>query len=112
MIEIQEISIPEDCRIINHDFYTYDPLNAFNEADSYKYLNEDIFQCVFPEQNLIVDVGWFGDIPSNRGEFRIHIIINENWDFPFNVIHSKSVEEVKELLHKIFKYYSKKEFFN
>lgn len=105
-----EISLPEDCRFINHDFYEYDPENSFNEKYSLLYLNEDLFQCVFPEQNLIIDIGWFGDKTLNLGEFRIHVIMNENWDFPFQVIHSKSVTEVKELLMKILKYYSNKEF--
>lgn len=108
MITLQEILLPEDCRIINHDFYTYDPFNEFNEADSLQYLNEDIFQCVFPAQNLIIDIGWYGNIATNQGEFRIHVIINENWDFPFNVIHSKSVDEAKEVLLKILKYYDTK----
>jgi len=110
MITLQHIELPEDCRIINHDFYTYNPLKNFNEADSFEYLSEDIFQCVFPDQNLIIDIGWYGDLATNQGEFRIHVIMNENWDYPFNVIHSKSVDEVKELLLKIFKYYSTKEY--
>ena len=82
--------------------------NEFNEADSLQYLNEDIFQCVFPAQNLIIDIGWYGNVATNQGEFRIHVIINENWDFPFNVIHSKSVDEAKEVLLKILKYYDTK----
>ena len=60
--------------------------------------------------HLLIDLGWYGNIETNQGEFRIHIIINENWDFPFNIIHSKSVEEVKTILTKIFQYYTTKVF--
>lgn len=108
MIEIQNINFPEDCNIINNDFYNYNPLNAFNKTDSLKYLNEDLLQCSFPEDNIIIDLGWYGDIETNKGEFRIYIILNENWEIPFNIIYSKSVEETKELLIKILDYYTRK----
>lgn len=107
MIKIQDINFPKDCKIINHDFYNYDPVNAYNKAHSLKYLNEDILQCTFPEEELIIDLGWYGDIDTNKGEFKIYIIQNENWEIPFNIIHSKSVEEIKELLNKILDYYRK-----
>ena len=109
MIRIQKINFPLDCRIINNDFHSYDPLNSFNEADSLKYLNEDLLQCSFPEDDMIIDLGWYGDLISNKGEFRIYIIKNENWEIPFNIIHSKSVEEIKNLLTKILQYYTRTE---
>lgn len=109
MIRIQKINSPLDCRMVYNDFYSYDPLNSFNEEDSIKYLNEDLLQYTFPEDDLIIDLGWYGDIISNKGEFRIHIIQNENWDIPLNIIHSKSVVEVKDLLTKILHYYTRTE---
>ena len=109
MIEIQKIEFPEDCTVINHDFYNYDPTLSFNKADNLKYLNEDLLQCAFLEDELIIDLGWYGDVNTNQGEFRIYIIQNENWEIPFNIIHSKSVDETKDLLHKILEYYTRKE---
>ena len=108
MIKIQDINFPEDCQIVNHDFYDYNPLDSYNKPDSLKYLNEDLLQCSFPEDEVIIDLGWYGDITANKGEFRIHIIQNENWEIPFNIIHSKSVDETKELLIKILDYYTRK----
>ena len=107
MIRIQEINFPLDCRIVNNDFYSYDPINSFNEADSLKYLHEDLLQCSFPEEAMIIDVGWYGDITVNKGEFRIYIIKNENWDIPLNIIYPKSAVETKILLNKILQYYTK-----
>ena len=107
MIKIQKINFPTDCKVINNDFYNYDPVNAFNKADSSKYLNEDLLQCSFPEDDLIIDLGWYGDIISNKGEFKIQIIKLQNWEIPFNVIHSKSTEEVKTILTKILQYYTR-----
>ena len=107
MIRIQKINFPADCRIINNDFHDYDPLNSFNEEDSLKYLNEDLLQCSFPKDDLIIDLGWYGNVISNQGEFRIYIIKYQNWDIPFNVIHSKSVEEIETLMTKTLQYFSK-----
>lgn len=108
MISIQKIDFPIDCKDIQNDFYNYDPEQAYNVSDSLQYLNEDLFQCSFPEDDVIIDLGWFGDIPSNKGEFRIYIIKNENWEIPFNIIYSKSVDEIKDLLIKVLQYYTKK----
>ena len=106
MIEILKINFPIDCHIIHNEFYNYDPVNSFNEADSLNYLNEDLLQVAFPEEDMIIDLGWYGDISSNKGEFRIYLIKNENWEIPVNIIHSKSVEEIKSLLTKILEYYT------
>ncbi len=107
MIKIQEIDFPLDCRIIFHEFHNYDPVNSFTTADSLNYLNEDLLQCSFPLDDMIIDLGWYGDILSNKGEFRIYIIQHENWDFPSNIIYSKSAEETKDLLTKILQYYTR-----
>lgn len=107
MIGIQKIDFPLDCMIILHDFHNYDPVTSFNVENSLKYLNEDLLQCSFPLDDIIIDLGWYGDIVSNKGEFRIQVIQHENWDFPFNTIYSKSAEEVKSLLTKILQYYSR-----
>lgn len=102
----QEINIPADCLLIKHDFYNYDPKTNFKDEDSLKFLNEDLFQCKFPLENLTIDLGWYGDIDSNKGEFKIYIIEGENWEVPLNTIHPKSTEEAKVLLNKIIEYYT------
>jgi len=106
MITIQKINFPPDCEIENNDFYDYDPVNSYTEAKSLKYLNEDLLQCTFPEEDIIIDLGWYGDIKTNKGGFRIYIIQNENWEIPLNILHSKYVEETKEILLKILQYYT------
>ena len=107
MIKIQEINLPIDCILVNNDFYDYDPSESFTEEDNLKYLNEDLFQCSFPIDHLIIDLGWYGDVATNTGEFRIQVIQNENWDIPFNSSYSKSAEEAKEILVKILAYFSR-----
>ena len=43
---------------------------------------------------------------KTNGEFKIQIIQHGNWEIPFNVIHSKSAKEAKNLLIKILYYYT------
>jgi hypothetical protein len=107
MIRIQDINFPLDCKIITNEFHSYDPVNSFNAVHSLKYLNEDLLQCSFPAEDMIIDLGWYGDITSNKGEFRIYLIKNENWEIPFNIIYSKSAEEIKNLLINILQYYTR-----
>ena len=56
---------------------------------------------------MVIDLGWYGDTALNKGEFRISIIIKENWEVPFNVLYSKSVVETKNIISKIFQYYTR-----
>lgn len=109
MIKIQEIDFPSDCTVINNDFYDYDPVNSFDRADSEKYLNEDLLQCAFPKDDVIIDLGWYGDVKTSKGEYRIQVIKHENWDEPFSVFYSKSTEEAKDFLTKILTYYTRDE---
>lgn len=106
MIRLQAIDFPADCKVIHHDFYTYDPVNNFNESDNLDYLYEDLLQCKFEEDDMIIDLGWYGNIADNQGEFKIQMIQNENWEIPFKVFHSKSVHEIKEILIKVLEYYT------
>jgi hypothetical protein len=106
MIKLQNINFPEDCKIIIHKFHDYDPENSFSEENNFDYLSEDLFQCEFPEESIIIDLGWYGDIMSSKGKFKIQIIQDENWEVPVNVIHSKSVGETATLLNKILDYYT------
>ena len=106
MIKLHKINFPKDCELIHHEFHSYDPQNSFTEADSIKYLHEDLLQCYFEEDNLIIDLGWYGNLKENRGEFKIQLIKDENWEIPFEVICSKSMEDIMTYLLKILKYYT------
>ena len=106
-ISMQNIDFPADCEVINHVFSDYEPSVSHNLVDSVIYLSEDLLQCAYPADDLIIDLGWYGDIKSGKGEFRILIIKNENWEIPSNTIHSKSALEVKDLINKILAYYTR-----
>lgn len=106
MIELQEIKSPKNGLITTHEFYTYDPLNEFNIEHSVNFLSEDLLQCFFPVEDVKVDLGWYGNVRENKGEFRIHIIQSENWEYPVKTIYSKDVDEIKTLLENIFRHFA------
>ena len=110
MSQLHQIRVPTDCRIIHHEFCRYELESELLLEKNTNYLSENLFQCEFPEHDLKIDLGWYGYISAQSGEFRIQLIVNENWEHPFNTIYSKSSSEVKELLHNIFNYYSSQEF--
>lgn len=101
MIKLHNFIFPSDCVVIRNEFYDYDPSEEFNAENCQKYLSEDLFQCAFPSDDLIIDLGWYGDVESGRGEFKILVIKNENWEIPANEIYLKSVEEVKQVIQKV-----------
>ena len=106
LIDRVEIEIPNDCHLIRHDLFKYDPTTDFSVSANLKYLNEDLFQCTFPKDHLIIDLGWYGDLVTNRGEFKIQVIRNENWEIPESTIHEKSTREVELLLGRILLFYT------
>ncbi|MEN8927773.1 MAG: hypothetical protein ABF242_07915 [Flavobacteriales bacterium] len=108
MIEIQEIESPKNGLITRHIFSTYNPVNDFNIKHSLLYLTEDLFQCYFPQEDIKIDLGWYGKPQDNEGEFRIYIIQSENWEFPVEIVYSKDVVEIKTLLENVLTYFAYK----
>lgn len=96
----QELDIPDSFVVVKHDFFAYDPTSEFNEIESLLYLNEDLFQARFDESELIIDLGWYGDVRKNKGHFELKLIQCNHWDDPVSTIHAKSLEEATEILNR------------
>jgi hypothetical protein len=88
--ELQDLNIPLGCKIVKNDFTTYNPDTDFSEERNFFYLTEDLLQIEFVSQNLIIDLGWYGDLSTNQGIFKIYIIENMDWDNPLRIEESKS----------------------
>jgi hypothetical protein len=95
-----ELDVPESFMVVNHAFYDYDPTSEFSEIENLMYLNEDLFQANFDENELILDLGWYGDVRKNKGDFVVKLIQNNHWDAPVVEIPSKSLAEAHEILSK------------
>lgn len=91
---LQSLIIPKGFRIIKNNFTTYNPENEFSEGDNLFNLNEDLLQIKLENSNIVVDLGWYGEISTNKGEFRIYVIQNSNWDKPVIIESSKSQETI------------------
>ncbi len=103
MIEykLQPLIIPSGCRIVKNDFTSYDPEVDFTEERNLFNLTEDLLQIEFDYSNLIIDLGWYGEISSNKGEFKIYVIENQDWDNPIKTKNSKSQKVITEKLELI-----------
>ena len=99
--KLQPLTIPSGCRIAKNDFTTYDPENDFTEERNLYNLTEDLLQIEFDYSNLTIDLGWYGEISSNIGEFKIYVIENEDWENPLKIENSKSQKKITEKLEQI-----------
>jgi hypothetical protein len=97
---LQELTIPESFVVIKHDFYAYDPSSEFSEIENLMYLNEDLFQATFDENELILDLGWYGNVRKNDGSFVMKLIQYNHWDAPVVEIPSKTLKQATEVLVK------------
>ena len=98
---LQQLNIPKRCKIVKNDFSTYDPEIEFTEEKSLFYLQEDLLQIVFEDLDFIVDLGWYGDVLKNIGEFKIFIIKGSDWDNPIKIETSKSQKTITQNLEMI-----------
>ena len=105
--ELHSLQIPTGFKIVKNEFYNYDPETEFNKEDSFYCLQEDILQFEF--NNLVIDLGWYGDTETNDGNFRLVVIFDSNWDEPLKKIVSKSGIAIKnELNNLLMKLYFQK----
>ena len=99
--KLQSLIIPSGCRIVKNDFTTYDPEIEFTEEQNLYNLTEDLLQIEFDYSNLIIDLGWYGEISSNKGEFKIYVIENKDWENPLIIENSKSQKIITKKLELI-----------
>ena len=94
------IEVPDSFDLVKHDFYTYDPSTEFSEIENLMYLNEDLFQASFAENDLIVDFGWYGNVKKNDGQFKLQLIQNNHWDNPVTTIPSTGLDQAVQILER------------
>ena len=92
--QLQDLKIPSGYNIEFNSFFTYDPESEYSEKDNIMYLSEDLFQCVYQPKKIIVDLGWYGEIHSNDGEFKIYVVANQDWDNPLRTVKAKSLSKI------------------
>jgi len=97
------------------EFYTYEnQLKLYIlKSDNRDYLFEGFVANVsLKKQYASIDLGWYGNIADNRRwilRFQMIYFVFKirNWGNPFNVIHSKSVVEVKDIWLKYWILYER-----
>ena len=97
---LQRIQTPSSFTVIDHEFYTYDPTKEYTTEASEYYLTEDLFQVIHTPTQLVVDLGWYGNINTNKGQFEMRVIMNDYWDEPVSTILATSQSEITEIVNK------------
>jgi len=89
-----KIDVPE-CFLISKNVLTdYNPQTNYSEDDSLIYLQEDLFQTTNESTGITIDLGWYGNVITNEGSFKIYIVKDFDWEKPVKIIESKSVQEI------------------
>jgi hypothetical protein len=61
-------------------------------------LKEDLFQASFPAEQIL-DIGWYPEF-CEGGQFRISLILNQNWEKPDYTENAKSWAELETALDR------------
>ncbi|MBR9860214.1 hypothetical protein GYB22_05605 [bacterium] len=96
---------PLSFKLIKHEFFQYNPEIESNEELNLNYLQEDLLQISNASKKLVIDLGWYGDISSASGSFKILVIKNENWDDPFYQFESRNSDIIYDKLNELIAEY-------
>ncbi|MGX7666722.1 hypothetical protein [Flavobacterium pedocola] len=99
--ELQKLTVPDNYKVVQNVFFTYDPETDYSENENLLYLSEDLLQLKNEKLNLIIDLGWYGEIYSNKGTFKLYVIENQDWENPVITEASKSQKIITEKLEKL-----------
>lgn len=102
-VEKPKYNIPDipGFKIVKNEFYQYNPELEYKEELNLKYLYEDLLQLENEKLNLAIDLGWYGNVASNQGQFKIYQIRNFDWENPERVIVSKNSDEIYDKLLEV-----------
>jgi hypothetical protein len=95
------ISVPAGFKISRNEFYMYNPERDYTEALNLSYLQEDMLQITNEQNNFTIDLGWYGEVHSNKGQFKIYVIKDLDWENPVQEIESKSSSEIYKILNDL-----------
>lgn len=74
----------------------------FTEDLNLFYLQEDLLQLNNELDNLVIDLGWYGDVSTNEGQFKLYQIKDGDWDNPeLEICTEDSEEAYSQLLNMI-----------
>ncbi len=103
--ELQKLTIPDNYSVLKNDFSTYDPENDYSEDKNLFYLSEDLLQIEIEHLNIVIDLGWYGELFSNQGSFKIFVVKNNDWENPIITEISKSQRVIKDKLENILLFF-------
>ena len=97
--EIQPLRLLAGWTVEFNGFYQCDPNNCSN-FDAY--FTEDLLQLSNSRFNLVIDLGWYGDI---NGTYKLFLVKNCNWEKPLEVVSTRNPAVIIEKIELWSNYY-------
>lgn len=98
---LQPLRIPSGFKIEWNEFYGYDPSTAYDENDHLHYLTEELLQLKYHQEELVVDLGWYGDTSRREGYFQLLLLRGLRWEAPLVRITSPSLTQITDKLEDL-----------
>jgi hypothetical protein len=98
---LQPLRIPSGFKIEWNEFYAYDPSTEYDEKDHLHYLTEELLQLKYHQEELVVDLGWYGDTSRREGYFQLLLLRGLRWEEPLVRITSPSLTQITDKLEDL-----------
>ena len=95
------ISVPAGFKTTRNEFYMYDPSKEYTEELNLYYLQDDLLQITNEQNSIVIDLGWYGEVHSNEGKFKIYVIKDMDWENPEQEIESISSKDIYSKLVEV-----------
>ena len=99
--QLQPLRIPKGFKVEWNAFYDYDPSQDFDSQQHETYLREDLLQLKYEAEELVIDLGWYGEPQAKEGYFQLLLLRGLHWDQPLVRITSKSLKEITAKLESL-----------
>ena len=95
LLKLQALRIPTGWVVSQNKFYEIEPIEV-DPNDTLLWLDftQDILQIQHKHESIIIDLGWYPDMDP-KGNFRLVLIKNLDWQNPIETFETRSAEEVK-----------------
>ncbi len=87
--------------VVTYDTISWLEQNYRLSSESAYELSEDLLQIEFPNQNLLIDVGWYNPFKTKQGVFRLVIIQNMDWEKPLFKQNFRKINTLKQKISQL-----------
>ncbi|WP_143288153.1 hypothetical protein [Calothrix rhizosoleniae] len=108
-LKLYPLRIPTGWKVTHNRFYEFDPhqnptLEGVYQDNPWLVFVENLLQLQHTPYPFLIDLGWYPEADP-KGNFRLSLIKNQDWNQPLRIYESKSgsaiVEKIEDWLREI-----------